>query len=428
MPRAMQLPAERGARRRVTVLNSVALNAGDAAILAGLRVALLEAFGADLELQVADDAPTAASALYPDIDFFTGLHGSGLNARHALRGATRSLHRRRVRIAQLLLERAPAGGRALLDRRGREHLARVGGSVAAISTGGTYFVEHYSFERRALEVLAAISTGVPTFLYTQSLGPFTRRDTRHLMRRVLSGCAAVFLRDERSRQHALELGVDEARLHVRPDAAFVLSVPGPTLSTDRPLRIAVSVREWGHFSSGTRAEGTARYTEAVAATVRALAREQDAQVTFMSTCQGVPAYWTDDSQFADRIVGELLRDVPGVHVDHAFRSPVALRDAYREFDLVIATRMHAAILALCAGTPVVPIAYEFKTMELFRSLGMAELVDDIDHLSPESLVARVKRAVDERYLLRARIAALLPQLREQAAEPAHRIRRLIEVA
>lgn len=52
----------------VAILNSVALNAGDAAILAGLRASLKDAFGPDLQLHVADDAPGAASGLYPDID------------------------------------------------------------------------------------------------------------------------------------------------------------------------------------------------------------------------------------------------------------------------------------------------------------------------------------------------------------------------
>lgn len=414
----------------VAILNSVALNAGDAAILAGLRASLKDAFGPDLQLHVADDAPGAASGLYPDIPFAPGLHGKGLEAKRVLRGARRSLHRRRVRLCERLLARAPAFGRTLLDRTGRIHLQRLHDSVASISTGGTYFVEHYSFERRALEVLAAQATGVPTFLYTQSLGPFTRAGNRRLMARVLSGCAAVFLRDERSLQHARELGVDDDRLHVHPDAAFVLASPasGAIGDANRPLRIAVSVREWAHFRSQTRAEGLTRYARAIAGAVRSLVRKRKAQVTFLSTCQGVQDYWTDDSRTAGAIVDEMLSDVPGIRVDRAFRSPTQLRDAYGEFDLVIATRMHAAILSLCAGTPVVPVAYEFKTRELFDGLGMGELVDDIDALSAESLTERVNTALDEADTLRGRIRRILPGLRQRAAEPAHRIRRIVSAS
>ncbi len=417
----MLLPAEACAPR-VTVLNSVALNTGDAAILAGLRAALVDAFGPALELNVADDAPEAAQALYPDILFTPGVHGTGLQAAHRLRGAARSVHRRRVRMAVGLLPGAPRLGRTLLDRAGRAHLDSVAGSTAAVSTGGTYFVEHYGFERRALEVLAAQATGVPTFLYTQSLGPFTRDTTRRLMRRVLSGCAAVFLRDERSRAHALDLGVDPARLHVRPDAAFVLAQPRERAEPPGRLRVAISVREWAMFGERGRAAGAAAYAQAVAATVRGLVREEGAEVTFLSTCQGVPAYWTDDARVARRMVDELLGDVAGVTVDASFRSPAGLRDRYADFDLVIATRMHAAILALCAGTPVVPIAYEFKTRELFEGLGMGDLVDDIATLSGASLRARTRTALGRLAMLRDHIRALLPPLRAQAAEPAAQIR------
>ncbi len=47
--------------------------------------------------------------------------------------------------------------------------------------------------------------------------------------------------------------------------------------------------------------------------------------------------------------------------------------------------MHAGILALIAGTPVLPIAYEFKTHELFARLGMAEWVQDIESVTGASL-------------------------------------------
>ena len=43
------------------------------------------------------------------------------------------------------------------------------------------------------------------------------------------------------------------------------------------------------------------------------------------------------------------------------------------FDFVVATRMHMMILSLCVGTPVLPIAYEFKTKELAARLGIADV-------------------------------------------------------
>ena len=57
-----------------------------------------------------------------------------------------------------------------------------------------------------------------------------------------------------------------------------------------------------------------------------------------------------------------------VRVDGDFHTPDELLELLRDFDWVVATRMHLAILTLGVGTPVLPIAYEFKTTELFKSL------------------------------------------------------------
>ncbi|MGH7477814.1 MAG: hypothetical protein ACRELD_16225, partial [Longimicrobiales bacterium] len=59
---------------RLLLVNTVALNVGDAAILLGEIAALRDAFGAAVEIEVADDAPDAAAALYPQLAFVPGLH------------------------------------------------------------------------------------------------------------------------------------------------------------------------------------------------------------------------------------------------------------------------------------------------------------------------------------------------------------------
>ena len=50
-------------------------------------------------------------------------------------------------------------------------------------------------------------------------------------------------------------------------------------------------------------------------------------------------------------------------------------------------RMHMAILSLCAGTPVLPIEYEFKTRELFANLGFERWVQDIQTVTSSNLVS-----------------------------------------
>jgi len=105
-----------------------------------------------------------------------------------------------------------------------------------------------------------------------------------------------------------------------------------------------------------------------------------------------------------------------VTVDEQFRDPQALLDELASFDVVVATRMHVAILALCKGVPVLPIAYEFKTTELFESLGLGELLSQIESVDTPGLIAKMRLALDERSSIAARINAGVKQLREQLSE------------
>jgi colanic acid/amylovoran biosynthesis protein len=74
-------------------------------------------------------------------------------------------------------------------------------------------------------------------------------------------------------------------------------------------------------------------------------------------------------------------------VDTAFHSPTDLLSDLHGFDAVIGTRMHFCILSLLAGVPVLPIAYEFKTNELFARLGLADWVQDIGSVNADELTA-----------------------------------------
>jgi colanic acid/amylovoran biosynthesis protein len=103
-----------------------------------------------------------------------------------------------------------------------------------------------------------------------------------------------------------------------------------------------------------------------------------------------------------------------VRIDDAFRTPEALIAAYCSFDLLVATRMHAAILALIAGTPVVGIAYEAKTTRLFANLGLPEMAVPIEDADGERLHRMVDDALTRRQALRAHLQTVLPGLRNDA--------------
>jgi colanic acid/amylovoran biosynthesis protein len=370
----------------------VTLNGGDAAILEAL-VEIARRVWPDAELTIFDSQPSIA-ARYHDHDYRRLFH-------HALPRVGRSLHERRLLAAAAMLgrgHRLPA--RAITTSEEWRSLEICERADLVISTGGTYLVEAYDLTPRLFDLALYERLGKRVVFFAQSLGPFRDPVNRRALRRAFARSPLALLRDERSRGHLLELGVDPAKLHVVADAVFAIADEAAIRRAGRrplpaggPGRIAISVREWKRFEKVGPEEGMARYEAAVAALATRLARE-GAEVVFLSTCQGIPEYWTDDSALAARIHALLEPEASErVRVDRDFHSPRALTETLAGFDLVVATRMHMAILALVAGTPVLPIAYEFKTQELFERLGCLRWVLAMEETTPETLETRYDEVV-----------------------------------
>ncbi len=396
---------------RLLLTNAITMNVGDAAILLGMLESFRDAFGERVHIDVADEAYETVAGLYHGIAFVPPLHG----ANHGP-SLGRSIRRRRVSAAVAAASLGLPVVRSLLPPEGRAQLGRMGRADAVIARGGTYLVEYYPIRRSLEEIDLAGRTGTPTYLYSQSIGRFTDPATARRVRSVLGRVRRIFVRDARSRRNLAAMGVDEDLVTVHPDAAFALArTPAPV--PPEPLRVAISVRAWRHYRHADPAEGQAAYREAIAQVVRHLVAG-GAHVTFLSTCQGRSDYWADDSRYASRLVEELLEGVPRVRVDGAFRRPREIMDELTRYHVAIATRMHFAILALCAGIPVAPIAYEFKITELFAGLGWGDLVTPLETIDAASLWKNVESVVLNRAELRCRVAELLPGLREDAGRPA----------
>jgi len=393
---------------RIVITNTVALNGGDAAILDRLVVLLRRQFGKDVDVVVFDSYGDVVSRYYRDLRVCRLLYLSRQNARQG----------KRIRLIDWLLKVVGVDhfalgtwcikrqilpfARLLLSREEMRGLLEYARADLVISTGGTYLVENYNLAPRIFELETALQFGCALAFFTQSLGPFGQPVTRTALREIFQRSILVLLRDEESYTNLLDLGVCHDKVHIMPDVAFLFgdieSIRWARENAFIPKygpKIAISVREWQYFRGVDTEVGQERYNKAMQALTEHLVTRYGATITFISTCQGVPEYWIDDSELATSILGTL----PGVvccaaEVDRAFHSPQAFVEIVKGFDLMIATRMHAGILALCAGTPVMSIAYEFKTRELFKQLGLEAWVLDIDNLSESALIRSVDSLMD----------------------------------
>ena len=177
------------------------------------------------------------------------------------------------------------------------------------------------------------------------------------------------------------------------------------------------MRAWSHFAGGDPRLRLERYLEAVTGLVRHLVERRGATVTFISTCQGVRSYAHDDSVVADAIAARLPGStLAGVRVDRQAHDPRELIDRMAGFDLAVTTRMHAAILALAGGTPVLPIAYEPKTAELARQLGLDDVLHEMASVSASGLRAGADTLLDGAAERRPALFARVAEQRRSALD------------
>jgi colanic acid/amylovoran biosynthesis protein len=389
---------------KIVVENTVCLNTGDAAILLAIRHILNAVVGQPAHFFVFDSQPEVAARLYPktdypDLEFHKLLSESIFRYRYG-RGLKHLLKPYYNRLVLQVLRRfgaAGAVGSALIAESDRRSIDIYRNADLVVTTGGTYLVETYNLERRLNQFRVDAILGKDPVFFTQSLGPFKNSYNRQELSPIFDRSPLILLRDERSRNHILDMVKEAGKCHVVADAVFALAdtdrIRKRLVSAEAPQetgRVGISVRHWNYVSDGE--GGMSRYIDSVREIATILVRDHGKEVIFVSTCQGVPEYAHDDSKTARAIVAELDPEIARhVSVDASFHTPDQLMTLVKTFDFVVATRMHMMIMSLCVGTPVLPIAYEFKTKEVAKRIGVADLLLDIDTVTPQDAAEKLGR-------------------------------------
>jgi colanic acid/amylovoran biosynthesis protein len=274
------------------------------------------------------------------------------------------------------------------------------------------------FHLPTLELVRAL--GKPVVLSPCSIGPFAGFH-RDVASRLLARCAHLYVREEWSRDYVLGLGVAAERVAYCPDLAFMFSdvdarAPAPIEADsidsgdERPL-LGISVR-WHSFpGSDNPKEERQLYMRALADTADHLIERYGARVV-------VAPQTLEDLKAGRALYNEIVHQGDVVLLEDDL-SPADLQGLYARCRILVGTRMHANILAMCVSTPVVAIAYQPKTTGIMALMGLDEWVLAIDDVS--DLVARA----DDLWIHADEVREALPHkveaLRTEAIAVAHEV-------
>lgn len=280
----------------------------------------------------------------------------------------------------------------------------------------------------------------PVILYPVSIGPFVgwhNRAARYLLQRVDS----IMVREEISRETSIVLGANPARIHSVPDSVFMLEedtraetelplVLEHFKQLDRPW-IGVSVRHFGFPGDADPKAAYESYLSAVANTVDELIDRFGISAIFVPQRIGAGDTKSRFERFRasdvvpSREVRERMKHPEQAIVLEDDVSPQTLMALYGNFEIMIGTRMHANILTMVAGTPVVAIAYEPKTTGIMATLGLSRYCVQIRDTA-EKLLPATLALWSEREKVSSQLAREIPAIRKGAQAAAGIVRDVLE--
>ncbi|WP_165799646.1 polysaccharide pyruvyl transferase family protein [Sphingomonas oleivorans] len=185
---------------------------------------------------------------------------------------------------------------------------------------------------------------------------------RELVKHVYCNADYVGVRDAQSVQEALKLGVEAGRIHESPDLVFLASIPDAIKIAPAD---AIPEGAIGISINGLEAMRGQDEWDDFFARIKTLGRE----FVYLSNAMNHDLELAH--QFAARHGGIVIERQP------TYRE---LRGFYGRMGVLVSSRLHASILALCEGTPVISIEPSvFKLTAIFEQMNYSIPTDNLAH-------------------------------------------------
>jgi colanic acid/amylovoran biosynthesis protein len=307
-----------------------------------------------------------------------------------------------------------------------------------MACGGGYFystrrIPGLTFWQNYLQIRLAVLLKKEIVFFPQSYGPLGNPLSRRLVANLLAAerVRTVFAREQISLSvlgDLLPTAAQKSKLRFCPDMAFYFS-PGteppalePDLSSLAHPRVALALRDWDfpeQKEKSARKQKKDDYLEGVLAACRDLHRRRGASIVVFSQAQG-PSQAEDDRRITGHVHSRLGEFVPPSQL-RLFKSPEgaapnAFMGLLAQADLLVTSRMHAAIFAFSAGTPAVVIGYQHKSLGILQMLGLESSSLPIEEIGKEALLSRCEDILQHREEWQKRIAVAVGGIRDTIEE------------
>lgn len=235
---------------------------------------------------------------------------------------------------------------------------------AVVYIGGSIFMEYPNWET-ICTWWEYEARNRPFYVLGANFGPWHTEAYRAKMEEIFRDCRDVCFRDKYSAE--LFPGI----VRQAPDILFSYPMPSVTVQENQVFVSVINCA--GRDESHNLADHDARYVANMAALLSGLLNEGK-KIVLASFCKE-----EGDEEGIRKILAAMgIEEDPRIRVlCYDGTNSRELTAAIAESASVIATRFHAAILAICAGRPVLPILYSDKTKYVLEDMGFSGTVYDL---------------------------------------------------
>ncbi|MFT4643962.1 polysaccharide pyruvyl transferase family protein [Candidatus Marifrigoribacter sp. Uisw_064] len=354
---------------RIVIINAVPINGGDEALLEATLLGLKKQFN-NPSILVLCNNPKLYKEFFPDLELdwdweYTFLKNP--NSENTFLFKTKRFIRK-ILNKVLSISYYSTLSRMFASKREKRVYKKLLNSDKVIVSAGGYIHDFYGYKKR-VDTLDFIHSQLkkPYYIFSQSVGPFWEKDNFPMLNRIFNNASQVILRETYSLDHLKSVGYHNDNVTVTNDIAFYLHKDyALKVDDNKKLKnIAINFRIWKYENKSS------DNLEKATLLCKKLINE-GYELNFISTCQGVKGY-VDDSDFAEKIVNQLSDNMQSHCV--ILKEKFSLNElivTLSKQDAYIGMRLHGAILSLLAGIPALNIAYEDKTLGIFKSLGIED--------------------------------------------------------
>ena len=267
---------------------------------------------------------------------------------------------------------------------------------------------------------------VPSVIYGQGIGPVRRQINRKIIRLILNKVNLIMVRDEQSQAILGEIGINKELVSVYTDPTFLLKkekLPDNIIKKyhlySLPERlnnentIGVVIRNCKEIEQDYK-----QNILQLAKIADYLIEKQQAKLIFL------PFQMNEDLA----LINDIIKQMNHSSVDCLDQevSPAQMLSLFHKLSLIIGMRFHAIIFATISNCPFIALNYDPKVRNYVNSLGLSELLLNINELTIKNIDNKLKYIKDNQVKIKSILNSATKQYQDRANLGNDRLKNIIE--